>query len=303
MRPRPTPILIAAVIAAALAVPCRAQVEIDRRIPAPPRGELRVSSAFGSILVKAWEKNEVAVRGRMAAGAEGFDLDGDKEGTSVDVSVPEAWLHAPGEDDAFRSTLEISAPAGSRVSVETVNANVVVEGFASHVDAVTVNGGVRVTGPATEIEVETMTGTVDVAVQAAPMRVQTISGTVKAAGVTGETEIETVSGGVEVSGANVSSLQVKSTTGAISFHGSLARQGGIEIETFSSPVRLVLPKATRAAFRIQTFGGKIQSDFCAGTPVMRERFEPFRQLRCSTGPEDFEIDVRTHDADITIAAE
>jgi DUF4097 and DUF4098 domain-containing protein YvlB len=135
------------------------------------------------------------------------------------------------------------------------------------------------------------------------MRVQTISGTVKAAGVTGETEIETVSGGVELSGANVSSLQVKSTTGAVSYHGSLARQGSIEIETFSSPVRLVLPKATRAVFRIQTFGGKIQSDFCAGTPVVRERFEPFRQLRCSTGPEDFEIDVRTHDADITIAAE
>src|SRR4030095_7377327 len=217
MTRRPTPILTAAALAALLAVPCRAQVEIDRRLPAPARGALEVSSAFGTIVIRAWDRNEVAVRGQIAAGAEGLDFDGDKEGTSVSVSVPEAWLHAPGEDAAFRSTLEISAPVGSRVAVESVNATVLVEGFAAHVEVTTVNGGVRVTGLANEVEIETMTGTVDVAVRAAPMRVQTISGAVTIAGITGETEIETVSGGVDVSGANVSTLQVKSTTGAVSF--------------------------------------------------------------------------------------
>ena len=89
------------------------------------------------------------------------------------------------------------------------------------------------------------------------------------------------------------------------FDGALARHGGVEIETFSSPVRLVLPKTVRTVFDLQTFAGKITSDFCAGTPVTRERFAPFRQLRCSTGAlaeDEFEIHVRTHDADITIAA-
>ncbi len=287
----------------ALAAPCGAQVEIDRRRPAPARGELSVSSAFGSIVIKAWERNEVAVRGQIAAGAEGFDLDGDKEGTQVSVNVPEAWLHAPGEDAAFRSTLEISAPAGSRIAVDTVNAAVVVEGFSGHVEATSVNGSVRVSGPLHEVEIETMTGAVEVAAQASAIRVRTISGAVTLAGAAREVEVETVSGGVDVSGGALSSLQIKTTTGPVTFRGSLARQGSIEIETFSSPVQIFLPKASRAVFRVQTFGGKIQSDFCSGTPVVRERFEPFRQLRCSTGPEDFEIDVRTHDADIKIAAE
>ena len=295
--------LITAALAGLLSPPARGQVEIDRRRPAPARGELSVSSAFGSIVVKAWDRNEIAVRGQIAAGAESFDFDGDKEGTQISVSVPEAWLHAPGEDAAFRSTLEISAPAGSRISIETVNATVAVDGFTGRVEASSVNGAVHVGGAASEIEIETMTGTVDVAAQSAPMHVKTISGAVTLLGATGEVEVETVSGGVEMAGANLTSLQVKTTTGGVTLRGSLARQGGVEIETFSGPVQLFLPKATRAVFRVQTFGGKIQSDFCSGTPVVRERFEPFRQLRCSTGPDDFEIDVNTHDADIKIAAE
>lgn len=296
--------IAAAVVAAGLlAPPAGAQVEIDRRRPAPARGELSISSAFGSIVVKAWERNEIAVRGQVAAGAEGFDFDGDKESTQISVSVPEAWLHAPGEDAAFRSTLEISAPIGSRISIETVNATVAVDGFSGRVEASSVNGAVHVGGAPSEVEIETMTGAVDVAAQSAPMHVRSISGAVTIAGATGEVEVETVSGSVVIGGSNLTSLQVKTTTGAVTFRGSLGRQGGVEIETFSSPVQLFLPKATRAVFRVQTFGGKIQSDFCSGTPVVRERFEPFRQLRCSTGPDDFEIDVRTHDADIKLAAE
>lgn len=290
-------------IASTLAGAAQAQVEIDRRRPAPARGEVSVSCAFGTITVRAWERNEVAVRGQLAAGAESFDFDGDKESTEVSISVPEAWLHAPGEDAAFRSTLDIHAPAGSRISIDTVNAAVLVEGFSGEVEAQSVNGAVRVAGPVSAVEVETMTGPVEIAATAAPMHVRTISGTATLAGATGEVEVETVSGNVELTGANVSQLQVKTTTGAVTYRGSFGRQGGVEIETFSSPVQLFLPKATRAVFRLQTFGGKILSDFCSGTPVVRERFEPFRQLRCSTGPEEFEIDVRTHDADIKITAE
>src|SRR4030095_1446102 len=122
MTRRPTPILTAAALAALLAVPCRAQVEIDRRLPAPARGALQGPSHFGTIVIKAWDRNEVAVRGQIAAGAEGLDFDGDKEGTSVSVSVPEAWLHAPGEDGALRSTLEISVAGGSPGAVRAVSA-------------------------------------------------------------------------------------------------------------------------------------------------------------------------------------
>jgi hypothetical protein len=298
---RPTTKLLALLLLT-ISPPVSAQVEIDRRRPAPPKGEVSIENAFGAIVVRGWERSEVEVKGTLAAGAEGFDLDGDKEGVSIDVAVPDSWFHAPGEDAAFRTVLEVSVPAGSNVSVESVNAAIDLAGVAGEVHVSTVNGNVKIAGPTRGVEVETMTGAVEVRANAAPMRVHTISGKIDLAGVAGEVGVESVSGPVEVTGT-VTQLEIESTSGSVLFRGSLARAGSVRIETFSSPVRLVLPRAAKAEFDLISFSGKIASDFCAGTPVTRERFEPFRQLRCSTGPEGFEIEVRTHDADITIAAD
>jgi hypothetical protein len=299
-------VMLTAAGALALAAAASAQVEIERRRVAPPQGEVQIDNDFGAVVVRTWERAEVLVRGTLAAGAHELDLDGDKERVRISVDVPDAWFHAAGEDAAFRSTLEVTVPVGASVSVETVNATVDIAGVRGTVEVESINGNVQVAGPAREIEIETMTGSVQVRAAGAPMKgleIETISGAVTVTGAAGEVGVETVSGAIDVAGSGIEHLQIKSTTGRVGFRGALAARGKVEIETFSSPVRLVLPRATRAAFELETFGGKIQSDFCAGTPLTRERFEPYRLLRCSTGPDEFEIRVRTHDSDITIAAE
>ncbi|MEZ5313726.1 MAG: DUF4097 family beta strand repeat-containing protein [Thermoanaerobaculia bacterium] len=235
---------LAIVAAVGVVVPAEAQVEIDRRRPAPARGEVRVESDFGAITVRGWERNEVQVRGTVAAGAESFDLDGDKEGVSISVDVPDAWMQASAEDPAFRSTLEVMVPAGSRIDLESVNAIVAVEGVTGRVEIRTVNGPVRVAGAPAAVEIETMTGAIEVHALAAPMEIESISGTVVVEGATGEVRIKTVSGQVSVAGKGVAALEVSTTTGPVDFTGSLARRGEIDIETFSSPVALHLPAAT-----------------------------------------------------------
>ena len=112
----------AALLSVALAASAAAQVEIDRRRPAPARGEVHIDNDFGSVAVHGWDKAEVLVRGTVAAGAEGFDFDSDKEGTSISVSVPDAWFQAAGEDPAFRTALDVFVPSGSSLSISTVNA-------------------------------------------------------------------------------------------------------------------------------------------------------------------------------------
>jgi len=293
----------AALLSVALAASAAAQVEIDRRRPAPARGEVHIDNDFGSVAVHGWDKPEVLVRGTVAAGAEGFDFDSDKEGTSISVSVPDAWFQAAGEDPAFRTLLDVFVPSGSSVSISTVNATVAVEGVAGEIEAQTVNGAVRVAGARAAVEIETMTGAIDVQALGVAMDLTSISGAVTVEGARGEVEIETVSGKVAAAGEAVSSMRIQTTTGPVEFRGSLAPRGQIDIETFSSPVRLKLPKAAKSVFDLQTFGGKIQSQFCSGTPVTRNRFEPFRELHCSTGPEEFEIRIRTHDADIVLEAQ
>ena len=292
---------IATLVFALLAGAAGAQTQIERRRPASPRGEVSVKNDFGSVTVKGWDRAEVLVQGTLAAGAEGFELEGEKDETWIGVESPSNWLHAEGESPAFRSTLEVFVPAGSRVSVQTTNASAVVEAVTGTVEVQTVNGPVRVASPATGIEVETMTGTVEVTAPAREVGVRTISGGVVLDGVAGSVQVETVSGPVTIRGGGMASVSVETTTGAVTLDGTFARSGEVAVESFSSPVRLNLAPDLRATFDLRTFGGKIDSHVCAGTPLTREGFEPFRQLRCSTGSEELEISIRTHDGDITIA--
>lgn len=284
-------------------LPVLAQVEIERSRPAPAKGEVSIESPFGTLTVRAWDKNQVLVQGTLAAGAEGLELDGDREGVSVHVEVPEAWLHAPAEDAAFRSTLEVFAPVGARLSIETVNAEVAVFGFSGHVEARSVNGKLKVSGGAAAVELESMTGALEAEGRSASLHLVTVSGPILARGAGGEIAVETTSGEVRIEGAEVRRLEVETVTGKVDFAGSFLAPGEVEIETFSGAVRLVLPRGTRAAYELKSFGGAIRSEFCQGTPETRERLEPFRTLRCSTGVEGLEIQVSTHDGDIIVAAD
>jgi hypothetical protein len=283
--------------------PARGQVQIDKRRPAPASGEISVDNAFGSLVVRAWDQQEVLVRGVLAAGAEGLDFDGDKEGVEIRVEVPSHWFHVSDDDAAFRSHLEVFAPVGSSVRVESVNADLTVEGFRGEIDAETVNGKIHVRGPAREVDVETMTGAVDVAVTGAPIEINSISGPVVVAGARGEVDIETVSAPVELSGSGLVSAQVRTTTGAVTLRASITAQGRIDIETFSGEVALHLPAAVKAHFELQSFSGEIRSALGAGTPDAGERFSPYRRQVFATGINEAEITVSTHDADIVVAVE
>ena len=296
-------LLLAGVLAMALGAPAVGQVEIERRRPVPARGRISIDNAFGAVTVRGWDRPEVLVRGLLAAGAEELSLEGDREGTWISVSVPEAWSHAAVEDAAFRTTLEIFAPAGAPLEIETVNAAVTVDAFSGQVEVSTVNGAVRVQGPAAGVEIETMTGPIDVRTVSAPMDLRTISGRVVVAGAKGEVAVETVSGAVELQGSGLTAVKISTTTGPVTVRAAVANQGEMAIETFSAPVKLILPKAARVVFDLQTFGGKIESGFCTGTPVTREPFRPFQRLRCATGSEAFQIEVQTHDANIAVVAE
>lgn len=283
--------------------PVSAQVQIEKRRPAPAAGEISVDNAFGSVVVRAWEQQEVLVRGVLAAGAEGLGFDGDKEGVDVSVEVPSHWFHVSDDDAPFRSHLEVFAPVGSSVWVESVNADITVEGFRGEIDAETVNGQIQVRGPAREVDIETMTGGVEVAVAGAPIEVTSISGPVVISGARGEVEVETVSSPVDVRGIGLASARIRTTTGAVSLRGSLTAKGRIDIETFSGAVTLVLPSAVKAHFELQSFSGEIRSALGAGTPDAGERFSPYRRQVFATGINEAEVKVSTHDADVVVEVE
>ena len=283
----------------------QAQIQIDKRRPAPAQGEICVSSHFGSIRIHGWERNEVAVQGTMAAGAEGLDFDVDEDGVSIDVEIPEAWLYLTENDAEYRTELTVSVPVGYSACANTLNATVQILDVRGEVDVETVNGSVEVRGPIRLAQVETVTGNVTIEAQGAPMDVETLTGNVTLTGVREEAEIETVSGEVRIRGEQLESVEIATNSGPISIDGSFVRgDGEIEVESFSGPVQLVVPPDIAAEFEIRTFGGTIRNAI-GPSPRRESQFSPYKMLRFSTlldddSDEEFSVEIETHDGDIDL---
>ena len=144
-----------------------------------------------------------------------------------------------------------------------------------------------------------MTGDIVVRAVSAEMSVESISGNITLEGAVREVDADSVSGLIEVSGRSLASLEIETVTGDVQFRGSLATEGELDIETFSGDVRLVLPTAVKAEFEIETFSGEITSELGPKVPVSR-RFEPYRILNFSTGFDQYEVEVTTHEGHVEL---
>jgi hypothetical protein len=279
-----------------------AQVKIDKQHAAAAGGAVHIENYFGSVRVIGWDQDQVAINGQLAAGAESIDFDGDEECVDIDVDVPEAWLYGSGDDADFDTDLEIHVPFGTDLGIETVNATIEVIDVNGVIEIETVNGTVRVRGNPSEVEVESMTGDVEVQAEGAPMQVETISGAVVLSGVKGEVAVETVSGVVQITGRSIEYIEVETTSGDIRVEADFVVEGEVELETFSGHVELLVPADVKAQFELTSFTGEISSSL-GPKPSQEHRFSPYKQLRFSTGLNEFEICVETHSGNITLQAQ
>jgi hypothetical protein len=276
-----------------------AQIQIDQIRPVPPGVQVEVENMFGTIEIIGWDRNEIQVTGRMAAGAEGFEFEIDEEEGEAEIYIeaPDHWFYESDDDSEYRSELVVQVPRGSSLSIEAINATVKVDGISGAVEVETINGNVTISGDPSSVEVESMTGDIDVRAQAAQMEIEAVSGSVVLFGATGAVEVESVSGEVVVAGSGLGEVSVETVSGPITLDVSVADQGEIGVETHSGDVELLLPSDMKATFSISTFSGTIENEV-GPTPRKTSRFEPYTELRFSTGPEEFEVQVETFSGNI-----
>ncbi len=279
--------------------PSVAQVQIDERRPAVPLGEVYVHNDFGAVRVSGWDREEIAVSGTLAAGAEDLDVGEDDAETSVQVEVPDIWFYQSDDDSEYHSDLVLSVPRGSAVYVETTNATVEITDIHGEVVVETINGSVTVRGNPPRVEIETITGAVDVTAQGAEMEVETVSGAVALRGTTGEVAVTTVSGSISVQGDRLGEVDLETTAGAVRLDASFVEEGEVDVETFDGLVEMILPQDVKARFQFVTFSGQIRS-VLGPSPHREGRFTPFNKLDFSTGLNDFDVSVETYSGDITL---
>ena len=228
---------------------------IDERRALNADGRIYVNNIAGTIDVATWDRNEVSIGGTLGSTVEKLEITGDAANLSVVVKLPKK-THVSGD-----TVLKLRVPAGARIDLESVSADVAVDGSRGPVKVNTVSGDVGLALSSPEVTVQTVSGDLKLRAPSRVTRVNSVSGDVRMAGLQGKLSVETVSGNVELDGGKFSELRLKSISGDMRLDVSLAEAAQINGETLSGEIHMIVPTALTGTALLKSFSGEA---FCDG---------------------------------------
>lgn len=268
-------VLLALLIAATAALPASAERRVDEVRQVAADATVTVENIAGSLRLTGWDRNAVSVTGTLGAGLEKVDIAGNANRLDIRVIYPEHCHECGGAD------LELKVPAGCRLEVSTVSADIDVQQLKG------------------EARLETVSGELQVSAEGPSLRAQTVSGdlTIRSAGK--RVDANSVSGDLSATLPALLDGELETVSGKVHIDADLAAAGRLEAQTVSGDVELRLPGGVGADFDVRTFSGEISNDF--GQEVRRSgEHHSGHELRFSNGSGSARVNIKTHSGDVRL---
>jgi DUF4097 and DUF4098 domain-containing protein YvlB len=253
-------------------------------------GSVRLGIVSGEIRVVAGSTNEVRISASIDRGR--FETSFSRTSISIEAR---SINNRMGE-----TRIEMTVPVGTRVRAASVSGDVTVRGTQSEVEVSVVSGNVTIEDAASSVHAGTVSGDLELIKVSGRLELSTVSGDLRARDVEGDLGAESVSGNVEVRDARVRTLRGSSVSGDITYAGTFARDGDYRFNSHSGSILFSLPANAGANLEMETFSGRINSDF----PVTLQPGESVgrrgRRMQFTLGAGGTRISAETFSGDITI---
>ena len=267
---------------------------VNQSRSATANASVRVNNIAGSITVQGWSNNQVQVTGTLSDDVT-LDFHGSADDLEVRVVYPQN-SHNHAEAD-----LTIRVPAGSRLSVNTVSADVKASGLSGRVQLESVSGDVTLDSRDSDISARSVSGDVTVTGSASGAHIlgHSVSGDVKIGSVDGDVQAESISGIVKVFNSSISRTRLNSTSGNVEFSAALAKSGSYTFNSTSGNLSLTFPGTPNARFDLYTFSGDIDNNFGPKAQHTSE-YGPGMELHFTNGSGSAQVTAHTLSGNITL---
>lgn len=299
----------------ALTPAASANTPINETKAVNPSGTIEISNSSGSVAVSTWQRNEVQLTGSLGADVERLEFTQSGNITRVKVILP------ADSDRAKPTDLIVKMPAASDLSVNSVSADIEIEGVLGAQRLQAVSGNIDTDTAAEDAEFQTVSGDVSVhgigkgavvtittvsgdAVVVgdgveADINVTTVSGDAILSDVSGEVNGSTVSGDLAVTATAISRSRLRSTSGDLGLRSALGSNARIDLESTSGDVRVDVANPVNGAFDVSSFSGEIRSCF-GPKPSRTSEYAPGSELRFAEGDGAARVRIRTMSGDVRL---
>lgn len=281
-----------------LATPAAQAVQnIDRSLPTGATPSVEISNVQGRVTVTAWDQQVVKVTGTIENDQTEFEFVGDQRHVVIKVR-PESGKSHRNHDEAI---LDIKVPAGASLDINTVSADIDVQGVRGEQRLQAISGGVTTVAYSEQLDIRTISGDAVVNGTGGKGRidVQSVSGGVTVRGVDGEVEAQSVSGNVELDLGTATRLSLETVSGNLKASLTLASDARLDAESVSGHVDVRFAKPVNGEFEFETFSGNIEN--CFGPKAERKsKYAPGTELRFTQGSGGARVSIDTLSGTISI---
>ena len=278
-----------------------------RTIPLGTAGLLELRNVSGDITVTAGSGRDVVIEVLKVSRADN-EADATLGLQEVEVTIDHRGERAvvdatyPRRRTPYNvsTTLNVTAPAATRLNARSVSGSVSVRGITGEITVDTISGGIRIDEAGRISQARSVSGDVvltgletDGAVTAG-----TVSGNISLTNVKARrVAAETVSGRIRADGVTSDGALMKSLSGPVEFVGPLARNGRYELHSHSGTVRLVV--AGNVGFELQatSFSGRIRPEGLSLQAITMNR----GALRATVGDASAVVIAGTFSGDVVVA--
>jgi DUF4097 and DUF4098 domain-containing protein YvlB len=264
------------------------QSRIDTTFAFDRRGTVVLSLSGGEIIVSAWNRDQVRVRVRSERSV--VRMDATSTRVSLDLS------RARGGDTYY----EVTVPIGARVSARATTGDVRIAGTKGSVEARTQSGDLSVEDAAEMVDLTTYSGDLQARALNGNVEITTLSGDLSITDVKGDVDATSVSGDVDLRNVTARYVRAKSTSGDISYDGSVDTTGRYEFTSHSGSVYLTIPQTTGALLTVATYSGSIESDFPITLKPGEHGIGSTKRFTFEIGKGDARIGAESFSGDVTI---
>ncbi len=294
----------AAILALPLARPAAAQDRDVRRVDTTfafgRNGWLDVAVPSGTIIVQGWTRPEARVVGRIERGYLVTEISASRIGlaTRSDRSSSRDRNRNSGNETVY----EVTVPIGTRVMATSAGGDIRIRGTAGEVQATSAGGNIEVVDATDRITVQTVGGDIRVEKARGRVNIATTGGDLELDDIIGPLSVRAVSSDMRISRVESSDVRIGSTSGDITYEGTVDPKGIYELSTHSGDVGFAIPSGSGAVLSLQTYNGEISSAFpMTLQPGENLRRQRGRRMEFEIGGGGARVAITTFSGDITIS--
>jgi len=249
---------------------------VDETRPLAADGRVEISNISGEIEVIGWSGDGVSITGKLEDGVEELVLSSGGSRLSIEVEL-ERRTRSNGS-----AYLTIKVPRTADLEIETVSADISVDGVLGELDLESVSGQVEISGETRSVEAASVSGDVIATSTSGSSELESVSGNIIVRQATGRLDADVVSGNIEIEDGILDSFNAETVSGSIFCAAVPTDRGRFSLETMSGTVEIVVPSEINADFYIETYSGSIKNDI-GPAPKRTDKYAPGKELRFTAG--------------------